>query len=318
MSLSGVSAYSRETGWVRRLEGVVVATLTPFDGEDRLDVAGVGPYVDFLCAGGVSALMVGGTTSEFVALAADEREVLIRTAVSAAGGRVPVIAHVGHVDLRQALLLGEAAARAGADAITSVVPYYHAHTQAAIVEHLRTQARALPQLPFLAYDYPAAAGNRLEAGSFAELLEEPNVAGVKLSVATLGEIEPFMRFVPQVLVMSGNDSIWRQFVALGGRAVVSGNAAVVPELASRLLRAWMDGEVSEARRLTPLLEEVVTLGRAGAPGPLKELLRTRGLDLGPSRVRSLSAREAADRPGPSEALRRAVDWEWSPAPAGTA
>ncbi len=317
MSSSGASAYSRETGWLRTLAGVVVATLTPFDAEGRLDVAGVLPYVDFLVAGGVSALMVGGTTSEFIALTTDEREELIRTAVRGARARVPVIAHVGHVNLREALHLGEAAARAGSDAITSVVPYYHAHTQAAIVEHLRAQARALPHLPFVVYNYPAAAANRLEAEAFAELLEEPNVAGIKLSVATLGEIVPFMRFAPEVCVMSGNDAIWEQFVALGGRAVVSGNAAVVPELTTRILQAWLDGDLTEARRLAPLLEEVMTLGRAGAPGPLKELLRTRGLDLGPARVHSIAASETAERPLPSAELRRAVSWELSPAPAAT-
>ena len=317
MSSARATGYDRASGWVRHLAGVVVATLTPFDGEGHLDPAAVGPYMDFLVARGVRALMVGGTTSEFIALTTAEREELIRAAVRGAGSRVPIIAHVGHVDLREALHLGEAAAKAGAEAITSVVPYYHAHTQAAIVEHLRAQARALPHLPFLVYNYPAAAGNRLEVAAFAELLEEPNIAGIKLSVATLGELEPFMRFMPEVCVMSGNDAIWEQFVALGGRAVVSGNAAVVPELAARLLQAWLDGEAPEARRLTPLLDEVITLGHSGAPGPLKELLRTRGLDLGPARVRSVAARDAADQPGPSAALRQAVAWELSSAPAGT-
>jgi dihydrodipicolinate synthase/N-acetylneuraminate lyase len=317
MSSSETAAYSRETGWVRTLAGVVVATLTPFAADGHLDAAGVLPYVDFLVAGGVSALMVGGTTSEFIALTTNEREELIRTAVLGARRRVPVVAHIGHVDLREALHLGEAAARAGADAITSVVPYYHAHTQAAIVEHLRAQARALPHLPFVVYNYPAAAANRLEAEAFADLLDEPNVAGIKLSVATLEEIVPFMRFSPQVCVMSGNDAIWEQFVALGGRAVVSGNAAVVPELTTRLLQAWLDGDLPEARRLTPLLEEVITLGWAGAPGPLKELLRTRGLDLGPARVRSIAAGEAAGLAPPSAELRRAVSWDLSPARAAT-
>jgi dihydrodipicolinate synthase/N-acetylneuraminate lyase len=308
MAVNG-AYYRRADGWARDLTGVIAATCTPFEQGGALDLPRIDPYVDFLISRGVAGLMVGGTTSEFIAMTVEERSALNAAATRAAHGRVPVIAHVGHVVLRDALRLADDAARAGAPALSAIVPYYHAHTQAAIVDHLRALARAVPELPFFVYNYPAAAGNRLNVEGFADLLDEPNVAGIKLSVGSVAEMEPFLRFLPEVCVMSGNDMVWREFTAKGGRAVVSGNAAAVPEITVALLGAYMAGDAATAAQLEPLLGEVMRIGHDGAVGPLKALLRSRGFDLGTARVRSVSLRDDDQPAMPSDALRTAITWD---------
>jgi dihydrodipicolinate synthase/N-acetylneuraminate lyase len=303
------SVYQRAGGWVRSLTGVVVATCTPFDDFGQIDRDRLGPYVDFLLARGVAGLMVGGTTSEFIAMTVEERAELITLATQATAGRAPVIAHVGHVHLREALHLAEAAARAGAPALTAIVPYYQAHTEAAIIDHLRAVARAVPELPFLVYNYPDAAANRLSAEGFEEVLQEPNVAGIKLSVASMAEIAPFLRRLPDVCVMCGNDGIWAEFTANGGRAVVSGNAAAVPELAVALMGAYLSGDAAASGRLKPLMDEVLAIGHRGAVGPLRELLRSRGFDIGEPRIQVVSPREREGAALPSPTLRASCAWD---------
>jgi dihydrodipicolinate synthase/N-acetylneuraminate lyase len=173
--------------------------------------------------------------------------------------------------------------------------------------------RAIPELPFLVYNYPGAAANRLEPAGFAEILREPNVAGIKLSVASMAEIVPFLRHLPDLCVMCGNDALWREFTAKGGRAVVSGNAAAVPELGVALMAAYARGDAEEADRLQPLMDEVLAVGHGGAVGPLRDLLRSRGLDLGEPRVRMVSPREPGGRAVASPALRASCAWELEPA-----
>ena len=74
---------------------VIVALLTPFDENGDLDKTALGAHVDYLVDAGVDALMPCGTTGEGALLADVEVADTVRATCAAAGGRVPVLAHVG-------------------------------------------------------------------------------------------------------------------------------------------------------------------------------------------------------------------------------
>ena len=284
-----------DSGWARSFSGVVAAAATPMTPSGDVDPDGIHRLTGFLIERGVDALMVCGTTGEFPVLSARERSSATAVFVQAAGGRVPVIAHVGDLSVGRARRLAYEAAAAGASALAAMTPYLLAHSQAAIEGHLRDIARTVPELPFFAYLYPRAAGQTLPVDRFAALMEEPNVAGVKLSVERLGEVLPFLELAPDRCVMCGNDTLMPAFVAAGGRAVVSGNATAVPEVVVEAFRALVAGE--EPGSAHALLQDAAAASM-GAPDRLKEILRLRGLDLGPARVRTHLPGERAgdDRP----------------------
>jgi dihydrodipicolinate synthase/N-acetylneuraminate lyase len=271
--------------------GVVAASLTPFAGDGRLDLAAVPPLVDFLLHGGVAGLMVGGSTGEFIAMSSDERIATITAFLAAAEGRVPVIAHIAHPNVAEAHALAHRAAGAGANALTALVPYYHRTSPGAIQKTLRELAQAVPELPFFVYNYPDAAGNALAFSTFTDLLDEPNLAGVKLSVGTVAEIEPYTAVLDRVSVLSGNDTLMPEVVGLGGTAVVSGNAAAFPDVVTAVLRGLLDGDEETATAAPQLLSSLATLSRAGAPDRLRALLARRGIDTGRSRIRTYLPQE---------------------------
>lgn len=294
--------YDRETGWTASLKGVVAATLTPLGegGELRLDL--VPEVVEFQLKGGVAALLVGGTTSEFITLDLAERRDLLEAFVRAVDGRIPVIAHVGHVDRRKAALLAAHAHDAGADATTAIAPYYHPVSEAASRDYFATLASATPDLPFFVYNYPGTTGNPVPFDVFESLLELPNVAGVKHSVGTFEELEPYLSLPSYLCVMAGNDSLSRRFLLSGGRAIVSGNAAVFPEVVCGLVDAVLEGRGADADRLMAQLDVIVELGRYGAPDRLRELLTLRGIDVGRSRLATFLPEEI-----PEEQAQLALD-----------
>lgn len=223
--------FDRTTAWTADFTGVIVAALTPF-AANGIDLDAVPGYVDFLVDGGAAGVMVAGTTGEFLAMDDSEREVALEAFVTSVGGRIPVIAHIGHIDHRRSRRLARHAVRAGADAVAGITPYYYPTTPRAIERFMSDLARSVPQLPFLVYNFPRASGNALGFELFERLLEEPNVTGTKLSVATFNEIEPYLALPDDICVISGNDSLLPQFLTRRGRAVVSGNAAAFPELIS--------------------------------------------------------------------------------------
>ena len=286
--------YDRETGWTASFRGVVGATLTPLGehGELRPDL--VPSVVEFMLAGGTDALLVGGTTSEFLTLDLDERRELLEAFVRATHGRVPVIAHVGDVDRRKATLLAVHAQDAGADGTTAIAPYYHPVSDSASRDYFATLANATPDLPFFVYNYPGTTGNPVPFDVFESLLELPNVAGAKHSVGTFEELEPYLSLPPHLCVMAGNDSLATRFLRSGGRAIVSGNAAAFPEVVSRVVDAVLAGRDDEADRSMIQLEKVIELGRSGAPDRLRELLTARGVEIGRSRLATFLPEEVPE------------------------
>ena len=282
--------FDRRAAWPASFGGVIAAAATPFRGDGSLDSDRVPAYVDFLLQRGVAALMVGGTTGEFVAMEAAERAAAAAAFLAATSRRVPVIVHVGHVDLRNARRLAEAAATAGADAVAAITPYLHRTSPGAVEHYLRTLARTVPEVPFFFYNYPEASANRVPPSTFTALLEEPNVCGVKLSVGTWEEIEPYLALPPEVLVASGNDGLMERFADAGGRGIVSGNAAAVPDVVVTLFEAFRRGDRTLGQR--DAIDRLVRITRAGSVDRLKQLLGLRGMDVGPARVRTFTTQEA--------------------------
>ena len=266
-----------------------------------VDLDAIEAYVEFLLERGADALMVLGTTGEFITLTPEERETVQTRFLSVVGGRVPVVVHVGHVDVRIAERLAAGAVNAGADAIASITPYYHHFTASAIEAHQRSLARAFPETPFFVYNYPAAAGKEIAFESFQRLLEYPNVCGVKLSVATWAEVEPFLESPAEVLVTCGTDPLLERFLGAGGRAIVSGNAAAFPEVLQLSMAAFRSQDPASMALARRLGEELVSLGLAGAPDRLKEVLVARKVAVGGSRIRTYTE---ADAGRPQEQVER--------------
>src|SRR3954451_4354660 len=110
----------------RRLTGVVVAAATPFSVEDGArDLDAVRRLVELYVAADVAAIMVGGTTGEFVTMTSDERIALLGEFVAVVDGRVPVIGHVGHAWTAEACRLAERAAEVGVSYLSAILPYFH-------------------------------------------------------------------------------------------------------------------------------------------------------------------------------------------------
>lgn len=276
--------YQRSTGWVCEFKGVIAASVTPFADDGSVSIERIPALVDFLIERGVDGIMVGGTTGEFVTMTPSERVAALSAFVEAGDHRVPIIAHVGAADPNTARQLTTSAASVGADAIVAMTPQFFPSTNAAIERYFGEIASTAPELPLLVYEFPARAGNTTSPLLFERLLELPNLAGIKVSAERLEEITDFLTFEPDILVVCGNDSLQADFIAQGGRAIVSGNAAVYPEVSRAVFDALMDDAEGTVERST--LDDLAILSRAGSPDRLKELLRDRGVDAGIARCRT--------------------------------
>ncbi len=269
---------SRPGTSIRSLTGYLTALPTPFrDGGARIDEDAFSAFCDWQVGQGVSGLVVCGTTGEAPALTPDEQVRLVRLAVEAAAGRVPVIAGAGSNVTSHAVELARQAVRAGAHAILSVVPYYNRPSQEGLFRHFEAVALAVDR-PTILYDVPARTGCGLAVPTIARLAQVPGILGLKDASGDMARPAVLRRLLGEEFrLFTGDDATVLGHLAQGGDGCISVTANVVPALCARMHAAFAGGELAEARAaalsLTPL---TAALFSESNPVPVKHALAVLG------------------------------------------
>src|SRR5947207_14073915 len=112
--------------------GIFVATLTPFDDANRLDFGVIRAHTQFLVEAGVNGLSPCGTTGEFLYLSVGEKVRLVAETVAAAKGRIPVMAGVWALTVKEMMLLCRAARDSCASAVFLSPPMSYLGADASI------------------------------------------------------------------------------------------------------------------------------------------------------------------------------------------
>jgi 4-hydroxy-tetrahydrodipicolinate synthase len=269
---------------VLRISGYAPAQPTPFDDGGELDL----PALERLChrqlEDGATALVVCGTTGEAPTLSRAEHDSVVRVAVRASQGRIPVIAGAGSNSTSQAVKLSRDAEAAGADAVLSVVPYYNKPTQSGMYAHFRAVAESTG-LPIILYDVPARTVCGLADATIARLAELPQFIGLK--DATGDATRPLrLRSIvgSQFRLLSGDDATALAFFAQGGDGCISVTSNVAPGLCRAMHAAWAEGQIARAQQLAAVVARLAAaLSRESNPVPVKYALS--GMNIISPRVR---------------------------------
>src|SRR3954454_21452403 len=104
--------------------GLIVAPLTPFDSDLKIDEARLRRQIDYVVANCRASMVVaaGVETQEYAYLTLDERKGLIQRTLEFVGDRVPVMVGISHPALRIAIELAHEAERFGAAAVQLLAP----------------------------------------------------------------------------------------------------------------------------------------------------------------------------------------------------
>jgi N-acetylneuraminate lyase len=269
--------------------GLVPAVLTPFDAAGELNLAAVEPHAALLSRDGVTGVFVGGTTGEFSSLTLDERLALAaRWAAVVKGTPLRLVAHVGANCLAEAKRLAAHAQLLGADAIAAIAPsYFKPKSLDVLVAWCAELASAAPETPFYFYDIPSLTGVALPMADFLEVAADcvPTLAGIKFTNPDLMTFQKLLRAGGgRFDVLFGMDEQLLAAVALGARGAVGSGYNFAAPLYRRLLAAAERNDFATARAEQYRGVELVTLlMKYGYLAAAKEVMRTRGVDLGPVR-----------------------------------
>jgi 4-hydroxy-tetrahydrodipicolinate synthase len=262
------------------LTGSIVAIVTPMQEGGELDLAALSRLIEFHIANGTAGIVIVGTTGESPTVGFEEHCRLIKAAVEAVRGRIPVIAGTGANSTAEAIELTAYAKEAGATSCLSVVPYYNKPTQEGLYRHFRAIAERV-DLPLILYNVPGRTAADLATDTVLRLAEVPGIAGIKDATSDMTRHIELLRRLPEgrsFALYSGNDDTALPYILLGGHGVISVTANVAPRLMADMCKAALAGDIATARRLNNRLMPLNTrLFVEANPIPVKWALAAMGL-----------------------------------------
>ena len=214
--------------------GVGVALVTMFTPEGTVDVGATVHRAEACAAGGVSSVLVAGTTGEAHRLSVADR-VDLTTAVKEALPRIPVIVGTGNPEAARGIELTAAVAAAGVgDAFLVLVP-----GDAEPAGFYRQVRQAAGSTPVLAYHYPAVSPPGVETAAVPAL----DVDGIKDSSGSTNRLAELVEAGVRVYVGSPTQ------LAVAGACGAAGALLALANVAPSLCLAAWGGDMAAQRTL---------------------------------------------------------------------
>jgi 5-dehydro-4-deoxyglucarate dehydratase len=176
-------------------KGLLFFPITPYQGDGEVDVTGLAAHVRRGVDAGAGGVFVACGTGEFSALEQDEYSGVVRAAVEAVAGLVPVFAGAGG-PARTARRFADRAKDAGANGILLLPPYLTEASGRGLVDYVRAATRE--DLPTIVYN---RANARFDEDSALLVARLPQVIGFKDGA---GDLDLMVRIVRAVRD-KGND-----------------------------------------------------------------------------------------------------------------
>lgn len=232
-----------------RLNGSIPPLLTPFkNGEVDYDV--YVRLVQMQIDEGSHGILVNGTTSEPATLTTEERNRLVSLTVEIVKGRVPVVAATGSQSIWETKMLTEHAAKAGADALLIVTPYYTRPPQRGIIAYYLEAVRGI-DLPWMIYHIPGRAAIDVKVDTVKELKDKsPNFVGMKHASLDLDFVTECLAAVgSDFKIFVGLEELSFPMMAIGACGLMNAVGNLRPRLLSDMCEAVWRGDLKTAQDL---------------------------------------------------------------------
>jgi 4-hydroxy-tetrahydrodipicolinate synthase len=257
--------------------GTFTALVTPFR-DGAIDVSPFEKLIETQIAAGITGIVAVGTTGESPTLSHEEREQVIRLAVTIANKRCQVLAGTGSNVTHHAVADTQMAEKLGADGALLVAPYYNKPSQEGLFRHFKVIADGT-SLRVMLYNIPGRCGVDIGPDTVARLATEcRNIVSIKEAGGSVERVSELRRRLPESFtILSGDDSLTLPFMSVGAAGIVSVVSNLFPAEVCALVRAFESGDVKLAqklhRKLFPLFKDLFIEPN---PVPIKTALGWRG------------------------------------------
>jgi len=259
-------------------QGVYPILATPFQDDESLDLESFDRLIRFMADLEVDGVTILGVLGESNRMLDREREDLIRTAVKAADGRLPIIVGASHSGTRAALGLSRMAEELGADAVMVTPHAEPAPGDDRVFEYYRTIAEGI-RIPVVLQDHPASTSVHMSVPLMLRIVNE--IRGVACVKEEATPTPPKIRALVQgmrrqVPVLTGLGALYGQFdLEAGSQGFNTGFA--FPEVLVAMVQAMRSQDRARARALYTRFLPLIVFEQQPGVAIRKEIFRLRGV-----------------------------------------
>ena len=273
-------------------KGLFTAQLTPFDKNNKINLPALEKLIKHNIDMGVTGFYVGGSTAEAFHLSAAERKYLLE-AVRAMAPDKTIIAHIGSLNMAEAIDLAEHAEKAGADAISSVAPFYYKFTFEELKDYYFGIADSV-EIPMLVYNFPMYTGVTMTMKEFDQFFASDKFFGLKHTSSDFFTLERIKEKYPDKIALNGFDEMFLSGLIMGADGGIGSTYNFMANKFAKIIELFNAGKIDEAREIQHTINKIVeVLFRIELMPAQKEVLNQLGFDFGNCRkpFRELSLEE---------------------------
>ena len=260
-----------------KFSGIFAALITPYTPDQQVDYTALRHLVRKLIHDGIDGFYVCGSTSEVFLLNEQERKKILETVVDENNGEKRVICHTGAISTEHALDFARHAESVGADAVSSVSPFYYKFSEEEIVRFY-LDLMAATDLPMFVYNIPSFSGFSLTEQTLSRLKENTTLAGVKFTSSDYFLLERIKTKHPDLVVWNGFDEMLLSGLSMGADGGIGSTYNCMPKLIRRIYDSFLAGDMASAQIYQKLANEVIeVICRNGVFASVKELLGMEGI-----------------------------------------
>ena len=270
---------------MKRITGSIVALITPFTQDGKVNYEKLGELLDWHIANNTDAILILGTTSESPTMSHEEDLEICRFSVERVAGRVPVIASSGSNSTQTVIEKSLDLQAAGADAVMNIAPYYNKANQKGMYHHFADVADAI-DIPLIIYNVPGRTGCSIPADVIGELSKHERIIGIKEASGDLSYVAKIAKYANEnFAIYSGNDDVILPVLSMGGSGVISVLANLMPKETHDMVMSYLNGDtkgaLAEQLRLMNLINNLFIEVN---PIPVKEAMNLMGMNVGGFRL----------------------------------
>ena len=260
-------------------KGVFPILVTPFDDHGNLDLESFDRMVRFMADIGVNGVTIIGVLGESNRMLDAEREQLIKTAVDAAGGRIPVIVGTSYSGTRATRELSRMAESLGAAGVMVTPSRESVPNEDRIFEFFQQVAEGI-SIPIVVQDHPASTQVHMSVPLILRLVREiPLVACIKEeAVPTPPKITALLNGIADqaVTILTGLGALYGAFdLARGAHGFMTGFA--FPEVLLALVRSAKNKDFDAVHDIYHRYLPLIVYEQQPGVAIRKEIFRLRGL-----------------------------------------
>jgi 4-hydroxy-tetrahydrodipicolinate synthase len=263
-------------------KGSGVALVTPMiDGE--IDYDSFKNIISFHKKHKTQALIIGGTTGESATLTKQEKISLVEFALEETKqAGIKVILGAGSNDTTETIAFLRDVQSIRLDGVMLITPYYNYNkstNQRGLLQHFKTIAVSVPNLPIMLYDVPARTGIRMFPDTITQLSEIDNIVAYKDATGDLVlATEIIDKTKGKISFYSGMDTLNFLFLSIGAQGTAGVANNIVPHLINTMCEEFFNGNIDQAKELHfKLLDIAKVLFADISPIAVKEALYKMGL-----------------------------------------